>query len=48
MEQTRLPQPQDKKPYQQPGIVYEAKLEAHAGSPLGDSPLGDLLDLPGE
>lgn len=29
-----------KKPYQRPAVVYEARLEAQAGSPLGDDPLG--------
>lgn len=48
MKQPRTPQAQEKKPYQRPGIVYEARLEAQAGSPVGDTPVSDLLDLPGE
>jgi hypothetical protein len=36
----------ERKPYQRPQVVYEARLEAQAGSPLGDT-LGDLLDPSG-
>jgi len=32
-----------RKPYQRPAIVYSAKLEAQAGSPLSD-PLQDLFE----
>ncbi len=34
-----------RKPYSRPQIVYQAQLEAQAGSPLGDS--FDVLDLSG-
>lgn len=36
----------ERKPYQRPQIVYEARLEAQAGSPLGGA-LDDLLDPSG-
>ncbi|MDW8317972.1 MAG: hypothetical protein RMN53_09035 [Anaerolineae bacterium] len=32
-----------RKPYQAPRIAYDAKLEAQAGSPIGN-PFGGLLD----
>jgi hypothetical protein len=35
---------QERKPYEQPAVVYEAELEVRAGSPVG---LPDLLDLTG-
>lgn len=35
-----------RKPYQAPRIAYDTRLEAQAGSPLGDT-FGDLLDLTG-
>lgn len=34
-----------KKPYQKPEIAYDARLEAQAGSPLGEQ--FDVLDLSG-
>ena len=33
-----------RKPYQRPAIVYDAPLEAQAGSPLGNNPLQDLFE----
>lgn len=36
---------QAKKPYEKPSVVYEARLEAQAGSPI-DGTI-DLLDLTG-
>jgi hypothetical protein len=36
---------QGKKPYIKPQVVYQAQLEAQAGSPLGDS--FDVLNLNG-
>lgn len=36
----------ERKPYQRPQVVYEARLEAQAGSPVSN-PLGDLLDPSG-
>lgn len=39
------PQAQAKKPYQKPSVIYEARLEAQAGSPI-DGTI-DLLDLTG-
>jgi len=35
--------PQARKPYQRPAVVYEARLEAQAGSPIDGIP--DILDL---
>ncbi len=43
---TQLSTSSSRKPYQSPRIAYEARLEAQAGSPLGDT-FGDLLDLTG-
>lgn len=37
----------ERKPYQRPQVVYEAPLEAQAGSPITNNPLGDLLDPSG-
>lgn len=39
--------PVERKPYQRPQVVYEARLEAQAGSPINNNPLGDLLDPSG-
>lgn len=36
-----MEQKQDRKPYEQPAVVYEADLEVRAGTPLG---LPDPLD----
>lgn len=48
MKNTRKEQTGERKPYQRPVIVYDARLEAQAGSPVGENPLIDVLDLPGE
>ena len=39
----RTADPQARKPYQRPAVVYEARLEAQAGSPIEGFP--DILDL---
>lgn len=41
--QTTQPTAPERKPYEPPRIVYSGKLEAQAGSPLGDT-LFDVLD----
>lgn len=37
-----MEQKQDRKPYEQPAVVYEAALEVRAGTPMG---IPDPLDL---
>lgn len=39
----RTADPQARKPYQRPAVVYEARLEAQAGSPIDG--IIDVLDL---
>jgi hypothetical protein len=36
---------QERKPYEEPAVVYEAAMEVRAGSPVG---IPDPLDLMGE
>lgn len=40
-----MEQQQERKPYEEPAVVYESALEVRAGSPLGVFP--DPLDLTG-
>lgn len=39
-----MEQKQERKPYEEPAVVYESSLEVRAGSPLG---IPDPLDLTG-
>ena len=39
-----MEQEQERKPYEEPAVVYESTLEVRAGSPLG---IPDPLDLTG-
>lgn len=41
----QLAQPEHRKPYRRPVVVYDARLEAQAGSPLGGG--FDPLNLDG-
>ena len=38
------PEAPSRKPYEKPGVVYEARLEVRAGSPLGMPDMFDPLD----
>lgn len=39
-----MEQKQERKPYEEPAVVYESSLEVRAGSPLG---IPDPMDLTG-
>ena len=40
-----MEQKQERKPYEEPAVVYESSLEVRAGTPLGGIP--DPLDITG-
>jgi hypothetical protein len=44
MRRTHMEKKQERKPYEEPAVVYESELEVRAGSPLG---IPDPQDLTG-